>query len=247
MRVPPLSPLSQAYWSELKLIWGCLFSPDVPMKFLVFDTETTGLPTSRSAPLSDSKSWPHVVQLSFMLYDGATGQVLCTTDHLLKLPPGMQVPPESTAIHGVTTSQLLRRGVEPSVALGDFIRCLDQADYIVAHNIEFDRAVLMAEAFRQAMEHDFREAIKTKKDYCTMKNGRAECSILAKRKNGSTYLKYPKLEELYAHLFGTRPNGTHDALADVLICGRCFARMTGRDDPLKASADTRRLFDLYRI
>ena len=39
------------------------------MKVLVFDTETTGLPTERNASISDLKAWPYIVQLSYILYD----------------------------------------------------------------------------------------------------------------------------------------------------------------------------------
>ena len=39
------------------------------MKVLVFDTETTGLPTERNASISDLEVWPHIVQLSYILYD----------------------------------------------------------------------------------------------------------------------------------------------------------------------------------
>ncbi len=37
--------------------------------FLVFDTETTGLPRDWNAPKSDFSNWPRVVQLAWQLYD----------------------------------------------------------------------------------------------------------------------------------------------------------------------------------
>ena len=39
------------------------------MKVLVFDTETTGLPTERNASITNMEAWPHIVQLSYILYD----------------------------------------------------------------------------------------------------------------------------------------------------------------------------------
>ena len=37
--------------------------------YLVFDTETTGLPKKWNAPLSDSENWPRCVQLAWQLHD----------------------------------------------------------------------------------------------------------------------------------------------------------------------------------
>ena len=37
--------------------------------FLIFDTETTGLPRSYSAPLTDFDNWPRMVQVAWQLHD----------------------------------------------------------------------------------------------------------------------------------------------------------------------------------
>ena len=37
--------------------------------FLIFDTETTGLPKNFKAPISDSDNWPRMVQLAWQLHD----------------------------------------------------------------------------------------------------------------------------------------------------------------------------------
>ena len=42
------------------------------MKLLVFDTETTGLPESRTTSILETSKWPHIVQLSWILYDDDT-------------------------------------------------------------------------------------------------------------------------------------------------------------------------------
>ncbi len=39
------------------------------MLYLIFDTETTGLPKNYKAPVSDSENWPRAVQLSWQLHD----------------------------------------------------------------------------------------------------------------------------------------------------------------------------------
>jgi hypothetical protein len=39
------------------------------MKVLVFDTETSGLPSERNSSILDTVKWPYILQLSFMVYD----------------------------------------------------------------------------------------------------------------------------------------------------------------------------------
>ena len=37
--------------------------------YLIFDTETTGLPQNFNAPLSDSENWPRMVQIAWQMHD----------------------------------------------------------------------------------------------------------------------------------------------------------------------------------
>jgi len=37
--------------------------------YLFFDTETTGLPKSWKAPVTDLNNWPRLVQLAYLQYD----------------------------------------------------------------------------------------------------------------------------------------------------------------------------------
>ena len=37
--------------------------------FLIFDTETTGLPKDFSAPISDTQNWPRCIQLAWQLHN----------------------------------------------------------------------------------------------------------------------------------------------------------------------------------
>ena len=45
------------------------------MKFLVFDTETTGLPKSKYAEPEDTWQFPYVVQLSWLIFNTGTNKV----------------------------------------------------------------------------------------------------------------------------------------------------------------------------
>ena len=72
------------------------------MKILVFDTETTGLPTERNASILSTYKWPYIVQLSYLLYDTEQQMVLDYVDKIIKLPQNIRIPKEAENIHKIT-------------------------------------------------------------------------------------------------------------------------------------------------
>ena len=64
--------------------------------------------------------------------------------------------------------------------------------------------------------------------FCTMKKGTDLCNIIVESKmpNGKPRKKWPKLNELYQHLFpGQEVKGFHNSMIDVLACLRCYLKM----------------------
>ncbi len=51
--------------------------------YLIFDTETTGLPKSWNAPITNTDNWPRCVQIAWQLHD-EMGNVLEHNDFLIK-------------------------------------------------------------------------------------------------------------------------------------------------------------------
>ena len=51
--------------------------------YLIFDTETTGLPQNFNAPLSDSENWPRMVQIAWQLHD-ENGELIENQDYIIK-------------------------------------------------------------------------------------------------------------------------------------------------------------------
>ena len=86
---------------------------------------------------------------------------------------------------------------------------------IIAHNASFDINILKNE-----MRHlGFADIDLSKYVYCTKKNTVNLCKIPIKGKN---YYKFPKLIELYNHLFGKDPDiRLHDALNDTKVLYDC--------------------------
>ena len=69
--------------------------------YLIFDTETTGLPKNFNAPISDTENWPRVVQIAWQLHD-EWGVLLEQKDFVIR-PAGFNIPFESENIHGIST------------------------------------------------------------------------------------------------------------------------------------------------
>ena len=196
---------------------------------LVFDTETTGLP-ERNASIMDVEKWPHILQLSYIIYDTETKKLLELYDNLIKIPPSVIVTPGSEAIHHISRDMCWEKGVPLHEALSAFNKALDQADIIVGHNISFDKRLIMVECKRLYMKQRFTVNGIQKPEYCTMKKSTDICKIEAISAGGEKYYKYPKLSELHLYLFEEEAHGTHNALADILICLRCYLKMVSDYD-----------------
>jgi DNA polymerase III epsilon subunit-like protein len=197
------------------------------MKVLVFDTETTGLPESFKAPVTETSKYPYIVQLSWIVYDTVSLTVDRIQDHVINC--GIEIPQEATSVHGITTQLSKQKGISINVALDLFDIDLNLVDLVVAHNISFDRNMYMVESIRN---HRIQYMTPDKSTYCTMKKSIKMCNI---KKPSSGGLKYPKLVELHKVLFNSTPKGVHDSLVDVLICLRCYIMITQGDDVVETN------------
>jgi len=223
----------------------CIFSPNLlvlnktkqTMLVLVFDTETTGLPprTPRNAPSPPieelATTWPHIVQLSGILFDTKEKKVVEMFDHIIKLPSDVPLPDESVAIHGISREMCDTKGIDIKAALIIFTICFEKAHCIVGHNIEFDKSVLQVELHRNDYVNIFNK--QPKLEYCTMKYGDKITNLtMISKISGKSIKKLPKLIELHEHLFGVseRPLNLHNSLIDVLICARCYTKMANKQD-----------------
>ena len=200
------------------------------MKIFIFDTETTGLPADRYAPVIATHKWPYIVQLSYLLYDIENDLVIKSVDKIIKLPTDIKITKESENIHKITDERSRTRGVFIKDELIEFNNTLLEADLIIGHNIEFDKNMIMVECYRHKIINNFTAGGQKNNEFCTMKNSINLCKIIKHNSRGEPYYKYPKLIELHKYLFGTIPDGLHNSMIDVLVCLRCYGMMKlGRD------------------
>jgi DNA polymerase III subunit epsilon len=192
------------------------------MNVLIFDTETTGLPTRRGASPSEHEAWPHVVQIAWQVCD-EEGTTIERGSHIV-LPDGWEIPEESTRVHHITTAQARRHGVPLRAALHRFALALATTDLLVAHNIDFDLPLLQAEFHRLFGKSGVDVLVRTP-GFCTMKTSTELCRIPSR--NGYGY-EWPSLEEPHRFLFDVGVEGAHDAGANVDACARCFFELVRR-------------------
>ena len=181
--------------------------------FLVFDTETTGLPRNYNAPITDTSNWPRVVQLAWQLHD-EFGQLIEQKDFLIR-PRGFNIPIEAEGIHGISTELASIGGDELEDVLGLFKKALQKTKFIVGHNLKFDVNVLGCEFSRIGEQTPLIHPIL---DTCTEKT--AELCRLP----GGPYGKFklPTLFQLHDFLFNETFSEAHNATADVEATTRCF-------------------------
>lgn len=186
--------------------------------YLFFDTETTGLPKNYQAPLDDFSNWPRIVQLSWSLYDD-DGNLWETQNYIIK-PNGFIIPDEVAKIHRVTQERAMKEGVDLMAALDHFSRDVRGADYLVAHNIDFDEKIVGSELLRNNLEN----YVAGSKKICTMKSSVQFCKIPSPRGG----YKWPNLTELHTKLFDVGFGEAHDAVYDVKACADCFFELKRR-------------------
>ena len=205
--------------------------------FLIFDTETTGLPKRDNAPISEVDNWPRVVQLAWQLH-GETGELL-EHHNLMIRPDGFEIPYSAEKVHGISTAMALENGLPIEKVLDRFNDALSQAQYLIGHNIRFDINALGAEFIRAELQTGFMN----KMQVCTMESTTEHLKLPGGR--GGRF-KPPKLMELYEYLFEERFEEAHNAAADVEATARCFFELLRKKiiapESLKLGPDLYRQF-----
>ncbi|WP_109434216.1 MULTISPECIES: DNA polymerase III subunit alpha [Aquimarina] len=185
--------------------------------YLVFDTETTGLPKRWDAPISDTDNWPRCIQIAWQLHD-AMGNCIEHQDYLVK-PDGFNIPYDAEKIHGISTELAEQDGITLEEVLEKFNIALSKTKFVVGQNVGFDVNIMGAEFYRLGVENDLQNLPVL--DTCTETTA-SLCQIPGGR--GGKF-KLPTLTELHQHLFGVAFGEAHNATADVEATTRCFLEL----------------------
>jgi len=202
----------------------------------IFDTETaTGFSKTPSWLGADSKNHPKICQLAyktftFNLGENAIDYILSNVEmynnYIYPEDAQGEYKVGNTEIHGISHELCLREGVSIITAIKDLKSAFEQSDIIVGHKVSFDSANVCAAAELNNLNKDmsFFKTIKVgdnDKRYCTMINTKH----IVKAPNKAGNIKFPKLIELYNHLFGEDFVDAHNALGDVNATALIFEKL----------------------
>ncbi len=188
--------------------------------YLIFDTETTGLPKRWDAPITDVDNWPRCVQIAWQLHD-AMGNCIEHQDFMVK-PDGFNIPYDAEKVHGISTELAQHQGIPLVDVLEKFNEALGKSKFVVGHNVGFDLNIMGAEFYRQSFENQLQElpvldtCTEATADLCKLPGGR-----------GGRF-KLPTLTELHDFLFSKPFVEAHNATADVEATTRCFLELIRR-------------------
>ncbi|MGC1472338.1 MAG: DNA polymerase III subunit alpha [Psychroserpens sp.] len=197
--------------------------------YLIFDTETTGLPKRWDAPITDIDNWPRCIQIAWQLHD-KMGNCIEHQDYLVK-PDGFNIPYDAEKIHGISTELAQEQGEPLSEVLEKFNAALSKTKFVVGQNVKFDLNIMGAEFVREAVVNPLQELPVL--DTCTEHTAQL-CQIPGGR--GGKF-KLPTLTELHQFLFSKPFSEAHNATADVEATTRCFFELIRLGEFTKAQLD----------
>jgi DNA polymerase-3 subunit alpha len=197
--------------------------------YLIFDTETTGLPKRWNAPITDTDNWPRCIQIAWQLHD-ELGNLIEHQDYLVQ-PEGFNIPYDAEKIHGISTELAQEQGTPLTEVLEKFNEALNKAKFIVGQNVKFDLNIMGCEFVREEIANKLQELPVL--DTCT------EHTATLCKLTGGRYGKFklPTLTELHQYLFNKPFNEAHNATADVEATTRCFFELIRREEFTKKQLD----------
>ncbi|MCF6296828.1 MAG: PHP domain-containing protein, partial [Flavobacteriaceae bacterium] len=185
--------------------------------YLIFDTETTGLPKKWNAPITDTNNWPRCIQIAWQLHN-EMGELVECQDFLIK-PEGFNIPYDAEQIHGISTQLAAEKGISLAEGLKLFNEALAKTKFVVGQNVKFDLNIMGCEFHRLEVATELNNLPIL--DTCT-ENTAQLCQIPGGR--GGKF-KLPTLTELHQKLFNAPFAEAHNATADVEATTRCFLEL----------------------
>lgn len=190
------------------------------MGYLIFDTETNGLPLCENYGLFplynnlEKYKNARVVQVSYIICDEMYKK--CEeSDTIIKRD---SYPINNSQFHGITEERSDTFGISFVDFAHQFKNSLSFVHTLVAHNIDFDFNVIASELYRYNL-FDVLEAFESKKRVCTMKKYKMKVGATFKNSTNiirEIRIKDPNLKELYHYATGEVLENHHNSMYDVL-------------------------------
>lgn len=174
----------------------------------VFDLETTGIDVSSS----------RIVSANVSVID-ADGAVRERNDWLAD--PGVEIPPQASAVHGITTEQARAEGRPAAEVVAEIVAAIrtafDRGLALTVFNAPYDLTLLNAEALRHSVQ--------------PLSEPTPIIDPLVIDKALDRYRKGKRTLEAQAAFYRVELTDAHDAGADAIAAGRVAQAMAARWDP----------------
>lgn len=163
-------------------------------------------------------------------YEESKPRCLRQENYIVQQRDGVVSSPEALKVHGITPDKQYEEGTEITYIIEEFLKLAEEADIIVAHNVAFDRPIIVCEMFRLG------EDVPLWIWECT-KEISTDILKLPPTERQRQYrpdIKYkmPSLDELYKFLFEKPVPGreeNHGAGQDTRACRECYFELKKRN------------------
>ncbi len=183
--------------------------------YLIFDCSALATRTDFKATFTDTEAWPRLLHVSWILL-GEDYKPMEDFD-FIPIPVGFEIDEKSKTKAHITDADILKKQADLATILDKFSASVEKAEYIFAHNLNYNENVLGAEYVRMKKSIN----MFSKKRYCLMEEGTYYCKIPSK---GGGY-KWPTLPELHATCFGQTYGPANNARMDVIAATRSFIKL----------------------
>lgn len=175
----------------------------VPQKFLVIDTETSGLSNFKLP--ADHPEQPWLAELAMIRVDE---NLQIESEHIfLVKPDGWVLSEEAARVNGLTMERLEAEGTELTEVLFEYTKAIREGRAVIAHNAQYDCKIMRGMLRRRGLDDLFEET----PNFCTMRKS-IGFVIKADGKKG-----WPKLSDCCAH-FKIPQAEQHSAIHDARSC-----------------------------
>lgn len=173
--------------------------------FFLFDIETDGLICENY--------YPEILQISWGIID-ESGLVISRNTEYIK--SNFNINSDAFKINNIKPEYIEKYGKDEFFILSRINSEIENCDYIISHNLEFDLSILKDKFKKANIDFNF----DNKKQICTMKQG---VNLFKTKDNINP--KFPKLTELFHKIYNYDVLQAHDAYSDTSILIKCWRKI----------------------
>jgi len=186
---------------------------------VVMDVETTGLINWDGAPTKAKleewdEGYPRIVQIAWITISREYKAVQRKAYVIKQSKP---IPKDSIAIHGITDARAKNEGVDLKEVLMEFRRDVEECEYYVGHNVQFDKYVIEAECLRCKLAKPF------------VRKGKYDTMVMGKSLMGRKFFKLEDLARSSMPKEQFEELTFHDAEEDVYVTAALFCALHKHD------------------